>query len=53
MSIGLLTLPGITDIATPMAKSTPVTQALQTPVIPLPERDMVEPYQVKGQAYLE
>ena len=40
------TLPGITDIATPMAKSTPVTQALQTPVltnIPLPERDMVEP----------
>ena len=40
------TLPGITDIATPMAKSTPVTQALQTPVltnVPLPERDMVEP----------
>ena len=38
------TLSGITDIATPMAKSTPVTQALQTPVltnIPLPERDMV------------
>ena len=29
-----------------MAKSTPVTQALQTPVltnVPLPERDMVEP----------
>ena len=40
------TLPGITDIATPIAKSTPVTQALQTPVLPnvlLPERDMVEP----------
>ena len=40
------TLPGITDKATPMAKSTPVTQASQMPVltnIPLPERDMVEP----------
>ena len=40
------TLPGITDIATLMAKSTPVTQASQTPVlsnVPLPERDMVEP----------
>ena len=40
------TLPGITDIATPMAKSTPVTQASQTLVltnVPLPERDMVEP----------
>ena len=40
------TLPVITDIATPMAKSTPVTQASQTLVltnIPLPERDMVEP----------
>ena len=40
------TLPGITDIATPMAKSTPVTQASQMPVltnVPLPERDMVEP----------
>ena len=40
------TLPGITDIATPMAKSTPVTQALQTHVltnVPLSERDMVEP----------
>ena len=39
------TLPGITDIATPMAKSTPVTQALQPAVImnvPLPDRDMVE-----------
>ena len=40
------TLPGITNIATSMAKSTPVTQASQTPVLPnvsLPERDMVEP----------
>ena len=40
------TLPGITNIATPMAKSTPVTQASQPPVIPnvpLPERDIVEP----------
>ena len=40
------TLPGITDIATPMAKSTPVTQASQTAVltnVPLHERDMVEP----------
>ena len=27
------TLPGITNIATPMVKSTPVTQALQPPVI--------------------
>ena len=39
------TLPGITDIATPMAKSTPVTQASQTPVltnVPLHERDTVE-----------
>ena len=40
------TLPGITNIATPMAKSTPVTQASQTPVltnVPIPERDMVQP----------
>ena len=40
------TLPGITNIATPMAKSTPVTQASQTPMlpnVPLSERDMVEP----------
>ena len=40
------TLPGITYIATPMAKSTPVIQASQPPVltnVPLPERDMVEP----------
>ena len=40
------TLPGITDIDTPMAKSTPVIQASQTSMltnVPLPERDMVEP----------
>ena len=40
------TLPGITNIATPMAKSTPVTQASQPlviPNVPLPERDIVEP----------
>ena len=40
------TLPGITDIAIPMAKSTPVTQASQMPVLtnaPLHERDIVEP----------
>ena len=52
------TLPGITDIATPMAKSTPVTQASQTPVltnVPLPERDMVEPVSSERArtAYLE
>ena len=40
------TLPGITNIATPMAKSTPVTQASQMPIlpnVPLLERDMVKP----------
>ena len=38
------TLPGITNIATPVAKSTPVTQASQIPVIPnVPEKDIVEP----------
>ena len=51
-------LPGITDIATPMAKSTPVTQASQTPMltnIPLHERDMVELVSSKRArtAYLE
>ena len=52
------TLPGITDIATPMAKSTPVTQASQTPLlpnIPLHERDMMEPVSSERTrtAYLE
>ena len=38
------TLPGITDIATPIAKSTPVTQASHIPVTQtIPERDIVEP----------
>ena len=40
------TLPGITNIATPMAKSTHVTPASQTPMltnVSLSERDMVEP----------
>ena len=50
------TLPRITNIATPVAKSTPVTQASQIPVIPsVPERDIVGP--VSGErartAYLE
>ena len=52
------TLPGITDITTPMAKSIPVTQASQMPVltnVPLPERDMVEPVSSERArtAYLE
>ena len=52
------TLPGITNIPTPMAKSTPVTQASQPPVIlnvPSPERDIVEPVSSEKArtAYLE
>ena len=52
------TLPGITNIATPMAKSTPLTQASQRPVllnVPLPERDMVGPVSSERArtAYLE
>ena len=52
------TLPEITDIATPMAKSTPVTHPSQTPVlpnVPLPERDIVEPMSSERArtAYLE
>ena len=52
------TLPGITDIATPIAKSTPVTQASQMPVlpnVPLPERDILEPMsdEKARAAYLE
>ena len=51
-------LPGITGIATPMAKSTPITQASQMPVltnVPLPERDIVEPMssETVRTAYLE
>ena len=38
------TLPGITNIATPIAKSTPVTQASNIPVTKtIPERDIVKP----------
>ena len=40
------TMPGTTDIVTPIAKSTPVTQASQMPVLPsVPphERDILEP----------
>ena len=38
------TLPGITSIATPIAKSTPVTQASHIPVTKtIPERDIVRP----------
>ena len=52
------TLPRITNIATPIAKSTPVTQASQPPVIPnipLPERDIIEPVSSEKArtAYLE
>ena len=50
------TLPGITNIATPVAKSTPVTQALQILVISnVPERDIVEPVSSERArtAYLE
>ena len=50
------TLPGITNIATPVAKSTPVTQASQVPVIPnVPEKDIVEPMSSERarMAYLE
>ena len=38
------TLPGITNVATPIAKSTPVTQASHIPVVQtILERDIVEP----------
>ena len=50
------TLPRITNIATHVAKSTPVTQASQIPVIPnVPERDIVEPMSSERArtAYLE
>ena len=52
------TLPRITNVATPVAKSTPVTQVSQIPVIlnvPLPERDIVEPVSSERArtAYLE
>ena len=52
------TLPGTTDIVTPIAKSTPVTQASQMPVLPnVPphERDILEPMSNERarSAYLE
>ena len=50
------TLPGITNIATPIAKSTPVTQALHIPVTKTnPERDIVKPISSEQAraAYLE
>ena len=50
------TLPGITDIATPIAKSTPVTQASHIPLTKtILERDIVEPMSSERAraAYLE
>ena len=50
------TLPGITNIATPIAKSTPVTQATHKPVTKtIPERDILEPMSSERAraAYLE
>ena len=50
------TLPGITNIATPIAKSTPVTQASHIPVTKtIPERDIVKPVSSERAraAYLE
>ena len=52
------TLPGTTSIVTPIAKSTPITQASQMPTLPIvsfSERDILEPSsnkQVRA-AYLE
>ena len=44
------TLPGITNIATPIAKSTPVTQTSHKPVTKaILERDIVRPMSVKEQ----
>ena len=51
-----ITLPGITNIATPIAKSTPVTQASHTPVTKIIlERDIVKPMSSERAraAYLE
>ena len=50
------TLPRITDIATPVAKSTPITQASHIPVVQtISERDIVEPMSSERArtAYLE
>ena len=43
------TLPGITNIATPLAQSTPVTQASHIPVVgPTAGRDIVQPISSEG-----
>ena len=52
------TLPGITDMVTPITKSTPVTQASQMPdlpIVPSHERDILEPMSSEQarSAYLE
>ena len=50
------TLPGVTNIDTPIAKSTPVTQAPHVPVTKtIPERDIVRPMSSEKEraAYLE
>ena len=52
------TLPGTTSMVTPIAKSIPVTQALQMPVLPIvpsKERDILEPMSSEQarSAYLE
>ena len=50
------TLPGITNIATPIAKSTPVTQASHIPVTQvMPEKDIIQPMSSEKArtAYLE
>ena len=52
------TLPGNTDMVTPIAKSTPVTQASQMPALPIVtsnERDILEPMSSEQarSAYLE
>ena len=52
------TLPGTTDMSTPIAKSMPVTQASQMPVLPnVPpyEQDIMKPISSEkaGSAYME
>ena len=57
-SVHMNTLPGTTQMVTPLAKSTPITQSLQMPVISdaLPHvRDILEPVSNKEarSTYLE
>ena len=52
------TLPGVTSIDTPIAKSTPVIQASQMPLIPIVSstvKDILEPFSSEQAraAYLE